>query len=296
MKVSIGIPFYNPGEVFRDAIHSVLSQSFKDFELILLDDGSSDNSLSIAESFEDERIRVISDGKNLGLPARLNQLITLSQGEFIARMDADDLINKDKILAQIQLMELHPEIDLVSTGICSITNNNDVIGYRTPSMTIAKDLKTVDVIFGKSEITHATILVRKSWYLRNKYNEKARLMEDYQLWVDAAIKDDLKVAYIPSPLYFYREESSVTLKKAIKAYVNVLKIVMQRYFKYLSFSEKLKIVTLTFAKISFVSIANIAQCSDKLLALRNKSTDQKPELLKELQEEVNSLLFENVRN
>lgn len=289
MKVSIGIPFYNPGECFRECISSVLAQSFDDFELILIDDGSSDNALSIAQSFDDKRIRVISDGKNLGLPARLNQLIQYSQGEFIARMDADDLISKTRIAQQVHYLEINKAVDLVSTGLCSITNNNTVIGYRNPQHKSIGNISIAQAIFGKADIAHATIMARKAWYERNKYNEQAKLMEDYQLWIDAALNDDLKVGHISQPLYFYREESSVSSKKAINAYKNQLSIVSSRYFSELSLFNRLKFSSQCLAKICLVFILNCFSGSNKLLALRNKSTQQDHLRLDELQQELNQL-------
>lgn len=289
MKVSIGIPFYNPGIYFKDAITSILNQTFTDFELILLDDGSSDGSLEIAHSFDDKRIIVISDGKNNGLPSRLNQLITLSQGEYIARMDADDLSSSVRIAEQVALLEQTADVDIIATGICSITDHNEVIGYRLPTSDKIMTPSITDAIFGRSQIAHATILARKSWYLRNNYNEKAKLMEDYQLWIEATIRNDLNVAFIKKPLYFYREESSVNYKKAVKAHFNGYKIVLNRYFNYLSLNNKIKITLLTIIKITVVSLANILKLSDKLLYMRNKGTEQNIVLIESLKKEVGQL-------
>ncbi|MEW6983699.1 glycosyltransferase family 2 protein [Colwelliaceae bacterium 6471] len=289
MKVSVGIPFYNPGDYLRDAICSVLAQSFTDFELILLDDGSTDHSLAIAQSFADPRIKVISDGKNLGLPARLNQLITLAQGEYLARMDADDLISINKLQQQVEFLDKQPNIDIVSTGICTITNDNQVIGYRQTRHQTHCDFNPAEVIMGEADIAHATIMARKSWYLNNRYNEDAKLMEDYQLWIDAAIKHDLKVGYLPSPMYFYREESSVTTAKAINAYINQFTLVFNRYFDLLSFTDKCKFISLTLAKIVIVYSLNLLKSSSKLLALRNKNTSQNKSRIQALQQELDNL-------
>jgi glycosyltransferase involved in cell wall biosynthesis len=289
MKVSIGIPFYNPGVYFKEAIASVLNQTFTDFELILLDDGSSDGSLEVAHSFDDKRIKVISDGTNNGLPYRLNQLITLSQGEYIARMDADDLSSSFRIAQQVTLLEQTPDVDIIATGICSITDNNNVTGYRLPASNKKMTPSVTDAIFGRSEIAHATILARKSWYLRNRYNEKAKLMEDYQLWIDATIQNDLNVAYIKSPLYFYREESSVNYRKAVKAYFNGYKVVLNRYFSYLNLRDKIKITLLMIIKITVVSTANLFNLSDKLLDMRNKNTLQDKVLIDKLKKELDQL-------
>ena len=293
MKVSIGIPFYNPGDFFKASITSILKQTFTDIELILLNDGSSDNSLDIANSFQDSRIKVISDGENKGLPYRLNQLIDLSQGDFIARMDADDVVSLERIEKQVTMLNTMADVDVVATGLCSITNNSEVIGYRLPIKTKRLELSVVNAIFGKADIGHATIMVRKSWYLRNRYNESAKLMEDYQLWVEAAINKDLKVAFIKEPLYFYREESSVTPKKAIKAYFNFYKLIVSQYFSYLSLANKVKITVLTFIKICITGLASLLGASGKLLSLRNKNTEQDAQLLKQLQAEVDQISRNN---
>ena len=293
MKVSIGIPFFNPGDYFKASIESVLNQTYSDFELILLDDGSTDDSLSVAHSFKDSRIKVISDGENKGLPYRLNQLIDVSKGEYMARMDADDLISSTRIAKQVHYLDSQHKIDLVTTGLCSITNANVVIGYRNPRKKSADNISLEDTIFGKADIAHATIMARNSWYQRNRYNENAKLMEDYQLWIDAALKNDLNVGYISAPLYFYREESSVSSQKAIIAYKNQFSIVSSQYFSYLSLFKKIKFSLLCFIKIGIVFSLNIFKNSNRLLALRNKNTNQDQSEIIELQHELDQLRQNN---
>ncbi|MFD2165468.1 glycosyltransferase family 2 protein [Thalassotalea euphylliae] len=289
MKVSIGIPFYNPGHVFKSTIESVLAQTFTDFELILLNDGSKDESVEIANSFEDSRVRVVNDGTNKGLPARLNELIALSNGEYIARMDADDLISPERLAKQVAYLDEHADIDLVSTGLCSITNDCKVIGYRTPAERTNPEITVKQAIFGQSDIAHATIMARKAWFERNRYNEKAKLMEDYQLWIDAAVKNDLNAGFISTPLYFYREESSVSPQKAINAYRNQIAIVKQQYSRYLSTKDNLHFTLLMRAKMAFVYVLNLVNLSNYLLAVRNKSTEQETEKLSELQQQLDSI-------
>ncbi|MEI8597180.1 glycosyltransferase family A protein [Vibrio sp. M60_M31a] len=157
MKLTIGIPFYNPGEYFFDSIKSILLQSFNDFELILIDDGSSDDSLTVAKSFSDPRIVVVSDNLNLGLPARLNQIVNLSRGEYIARMDADDLVSLERLVKQVQFLDENPDIDIVSTGICSISNNCEFMSVRIPKFTKRLDLNLDDGIKGATGL-HTQLL------------------------------------------------------------------------------------------------------------------------------------------
>ena len=116
--VTIGLPFYNAEKYLALAIESVLQQTYTDWELLLLDDGSTDNSLSIAQSYaqKDSRIKVISDGKNKNLATRLNELPSLAQGLYLARMDADDMMHPARIERQLAVLETHPEIDVLGTN------------------------------------------------------------------------------------------------------------------------------------------------------------------------------------
>ena len=116
--VTIGLPFYNAEKYLALAIESVLQQTYTNWELLLLDDGSTDNSLSIAQSYaqKDSRIKVISDGKNKNLATRLNELPSLAQGLYLARMDADDIMHSARIERQLSVLKAHPEIDVLGTN------------------------------------------------------------------------------------------------------------------------------------------------------------------------------------
>ena len=116
--VTIGLPFYNAEKYLALAIESVLQQTYTNWELLLLDDGSTDNSLSIAQSYaqKDSRIKVISDGKNKNLATRLNELPSLAQGLYLARMDADDIMLPARIERQLAVLKAHPEIDVLGTN------------------------------------------------------------------------------------------------------------------------------------------------------------------------------------
>jgi len=105
--ISIGISIYNAEKYLVDAINSVLEQTYENWELVLVDDGSTDNSLKIAQEFaiKDNRIRVISDGLNKKLPARLNQIINEAKYDYIARMDADDVMHPQRLEKQLQFLE-----------------------------------------------------------------------------------------------------------------------------------------------------------------------------------------------
>lgn len=211
--VSIGIPFYNAERFLLDAIRSVFAQTHEDWELILMDDGSSDRSLEIARSINDSRVRVFSDGNNKKLAARLNEIHGLVRHDFIARMDADDLMATDRIEKQLRCLLAQPDIDLVTTAVCSMTDESVPYGVRVP----AKDhvLTPYGVLSGQHGIVHAAVLGRKDWFLRNPYDPSDHWAEDYKLWVRASLKRDLSVGFIREPLYFYREEGSANARKML---------------------------------------------------------------------------------
>jgi len=216
--VTIGIPFYNAEQFLPDAIRSVFAQTHEDWELILVNDGSTDRSLEIAMSVDDPRVRVISDGQNRRLPYRLNQIAAEARYDYVARMDADDLMSRDRIERQISILMTRPDLDLISTGVCSISNDGFVAGVRCAEQN--RRLSLVDVLSGRSGIVHASVLARRSWFLRNPYDTNQILTEDYELWVRAYMGGDLSHAILAEPLYFYREDGNVTASKILRAYAS----------------------------------------------------------------------------
>lgn len=219
--ISIGIPFYNAEKYLGFAIQSVIAQSYKNWELILIDDGSSDSSLKIAQEFaqRDGRIRVIYDGQNKKLPSRLNQLIQESKGDFIARMDADDIMHPERLKIELSFLIENQDYDLVSGGIVSIDHKNNVTGVRTVNklVTIDKDSKSYPIV-------HPTVMARRDWYLRNLYSLDYPRAEDYELWCRTSSADDLKIAILPNILLFYREFGNIDPNKLINSYNDGYKI------------------------------------------------------------------------
>jgi glycosyltransferase involved in cell wall biosynthesis len=213
--VTIGIPFHNAEPFLLDAIRSVFAQTHEDWELILMDDGSSDRSLEIARSISDPRVRVFSDGENRRLAARLNEIHSLAKYDFVARMDADDMMASDRIEKQVTFLHERSSCDLVTTGVCSITDGSVPYGIRLPPDDHV--LTPYVVLSGAHGITHAAIMGRKEWFHRNPYDPSDDRAQDYKLWIRARRKDDLSVGFIREPLYYYREEGSMTPQKMLIA-------------------------------------------------------------------------------
>lgn len=217
MAITIGLPFYNAEDYLELAIKSVFAQTYQDWELILMDDGSTDRSLEIAKSINDPRVSVYSDGKNKKLAARLNEIVGLTNNEYIARMDADDLMATHRIETQINILEKNPDIDLTSTGTVSIANNLKYLGSR--GFNLGK-ITFNDLLYKRASPLHASIVSRTNWFRRNTYDETLKIAQDYDLWMRASKNNDFKLRIITDRLYYYREENNATSKKVLAAYKN----------------------------------------------------------------------------
>ena len=159
MRVTIGIPFYNAEQTLAEAIRSVFAQTYTDLELLLLDDGSSDGSLAIAHAIRDPRVTVLSDGRNLGLARRLNQIAQLANGEYNARFDADDLMHSTRIARQVAFLDANPEYDIVDTGMFTIDKDNTVHGKR-----FCLPLTTDPVAWlERGVMNHSAVIGRTAW-------------------------------------------------------------------------------------------------------------------------------------
>lgn len=282
--VSIGIPFFNAEETLLDAVRSVFSQTHTDWELILLDDGSTDKSLELAKSIRDPRVRVYSDGENRRLAARLNQMANLVTHEHVARMDADDLISPDRIRHQLEFLHARPELDLVSTGVCSLTNANEPLGIRLPPE--HDRITPRSLLLSNSGIVHASLLGRRSWFLRNRYSEKIRTGQDANLWIRAYSRNDLNVGFINKPLYYYREDGNVVASKLNTAYREGLRNIVRDASPNFSIADRCYAFSITLAKLMVTQSLSFFDALDLLRKRRNGtplSQDEKSFFVSEIE-------------
>ncbi|WP_139856291.1 glycosyltransferase family 2 protein [Aequorivita sinensis] len=245
--ITIAIPFYNAEHYLLDAIRSVFAQTYEDWELILIDDGSTDASLEIAKSINDPRVWVLSDGNNKRLAARLNEVTKLAKYDFIARMDADDLMLPNRIAEQLKYFKMYPEADIVTSGVFSVLNDLSLKGIRGQEFQYPS---FEDIVSRKKGVTHAALIARKSWYERNLYNENLKIAQDLELWIRASAKNDFKVISIEDPLYIYREEDNVTGDKLLRAYHNERHMIS----KYCTKGLKIKLLLKSNMKTLFVKL------------------------------------------
>ncbi|MDR1964156.1 MAG: glycosyltransferase family 2 protein [Planctomycetaceae bacterium] len=215
MSISIGIPIYNTAKFLPDAIRSVFAQTYQDWELILVDDGSTDRSLEIALSIDDPRVRVIAGKQNRRLAYRLNQLIRESKFDMIARMDADDIMFPNRLETEIQYFT-DQKINIVCSAACTINDENKIKAIRNTKG--SPNISPFGVALHQHLLLHPTMMVRRQWYLENQYDPEYHVAEDLELFLRSTVNGNLNtsmVQLIHQPLLFYREGKSQNLAKTL---------------------------------------------------------------------------------
>lgn len=210
-KISVLLPAYNAEKYLSHAIESILGQTYKDFELLIIDDCSTDRTTAIISSYSDPRLKVIRNAINLGLTKSLNLGLHHAQGDFIARLDADDVSLPQRLAQQIYFLEQHPEIVLVGSLSKLINSAGETFDYRKSPTD--PDIVKFSLLFG-NPITHSSILFRKKPILEmGGYNERFRYAQDFELYSSLATKYPLAV--LPEILIKYRShDQSITLNQS----------------------------------------------------------------------------------
>ncbi len=261
--VSIGIPVFNAGKYLGFAIDSVLAQTFGKFELIITSDGSFDESVEIAQRYSDQRIKLIIDDTNRGIPYRLNQQVKLARGRYFARMDADDIMFPDRIEKQVKYLTDNPDKDVVGTEAVVIDEKNMVIGYRhsNPDFTSHTILKEILFI-------HPTVCGKKEWFVSHPYTDGLSGVEDYYLW-NTTLKES-RFHIMTLPLMFYRDPPSAS----VETYLNRQKV-LRKVFKmlytgnYIKNSQFLSLITTCGLKSLIYFILHKVNLSGILITGRN---------------------------
>ncbi|WP_395059699.1 glycosyltransferase family 2 protein [Flavobacterium sp.] len=263
--VTVGIPFYNTEAYIENCVQSILNQSYKNLEIILLDDGSKDNSLEIVKKFNDPRIKIISDGENKGLIFRLNQLIDIAKGEYFARMDADDVMFPQRIQKQLEILEKQSNVNVVHSDAVSIDDKNKILGYRNSA-----SINTPQDILDRKVPIHPTVFAKTSWFKKYHYSKQYHWIEDFELW-NRSSKETI-FYNIKEPLLFYREISQNNSKKFLASLPS--KRLFMKDYK-LPFSYSLNFIYINYLKFMFYKILEILNLENIAIKHRFKVMETK---------------------
>lgn len=214
--ISIILPAYNSMQYIGQTIDSLLTQTFTNFELIIINDGSTDDTQAIISSYNDPRIRHINNKANSGLIFTLNKGIELANGKYIARMDADDIALSPRLELQYNWLEKHPKTSVVGSLISFIDLENQLTG----SWKLDKQNINYKAIFNtmprENCLAHPTVMFRADVIKKYKYAWYQQHIEDYDLWL-RMLSDGIIIEKVPELLLQYRVHSQSVTKTKLQS-------------------------------------------------------------------------------
>lgn len=209
--VSIVMPFYNAERTIGASIRSILLQSYTNWELLLCDDGSRDSSRELAQAFKDPRMVVWGDRRRLELGARLNESIERARGDYIARMDADDVAYPQRLEKQLRFLESRPEVDLTGGWAVLFADAGAPVGKRADPHAHGDIARWPLYSF---KLIHPTFMGKISWFRRYLYRADAIRCEDHDLLFRACAAS--RFANLPEIVLGYRQDS-INLRKCLRS-------------------------------------------------------------------------------
>jgi len=219
-KVTILMSVYNGERYLREAIDSILNQTFRDFEFLIINDGSTDRTKEILDSYKDPRIRVINNEKNIGLTKSLNKGLRLAKGEYIARMDADDISLPERLSTQAIFLDAHPDIGALGSAVQIINGcgiQSSVLRFPADHGFLRWCLCFYD------PIPHPSAMMRKKAMEQvGGYASDMMYAQDYDLWRRLSVVT--RLATLPDVLLYLRKhEESLTERHLMQQRKNSIK-------------------------------------------------------------------------
>lgn len=200
--VSVIISCYNSSQTLRESIKSILNQSYENYEVLIMDDGSTDETNELLNMIKTEKVRLFRNKKNIGLTKSLNILISHSRGKYIARHDSDDFSLHLRLQEQVNVLENSKYNVCTSRAIRKNTNS------KIPGLSFYFSYKALSKI--KNPFIHGSLMISKTLLLdQGGYDEKFRYAQDYKLFTDL-IKNDKPIFQIKKPLYILNMDNNIS--------------------------------------------------------------------------------------
>lgn len=224
--VTVAMPIYNAGELLRLAVLSIVRQTYQNWELLIIDDGSTDAALDGIADIQDNRIRMYRDGCNKGLAARLNECIGLARGRYFARMDQDDVSFPERFAKQVARLQTEPALDVLAVVGCEINAANEIVGMGPVCITheqiCARPWLGIYMM-------HPTWMGKIEWFREHLYASPAPfLCEDQELLLRTCQRSRFET--INEVLFAYRIREKIDLVKLWKTRFSVLKVQCKHFF------------------------------------------------------------------
>jgi glycosyltransferase involved in cell wall biosynthesis len=218
--ITVGLPIYNGAPYLRSAVLSIVAQTYLNWELLLIDDGSTDSSIDSVSDIRDSRITLLRDGRNKGAAARLNEAVDLARGQFFARMDQDDISYPTRFASQITRFRCDPQLDLLAVRAIKISNTNDFLGFF-PSPASHADICSSP--WRGFYMPHPTWMGRIQWFRKYRYRIPESYFSDDQELLLRSYRDS-HFACLSETLFAYRIHDKIRWRKRFKTRWTVLKL------------------------------------------------------------------------
>lgn len=237
LKVTVQIPVYNGEKYLKECLESILNQSFTQFECLIIDDGSTDGSAAIIQSFSDPRVRFVRNERNMGISHTRNRGFDLARGTYIALMDCDDVCPPERLARQVAFMDAHPEVGICGSWVQEMYPDGAMIEEQLRKYP-ADDASIRQMLMLDCPLWNPSLMLRKSMIQQHRlyYNPDFKLGEDFDLVVRAAAVTQL--ANIPEALLYYRRhENQISTLRTFEAYRNAnlhrMNLIAKEIAKYL---------------------------------------------------------------
>ena len=261
-KITVLMPVYNAHKYLKEAMDSILNQTFKDFIFLIINDGSTDDSREIINSYQDDRVKLIDNDKNMGIVYTLNKGLELAKTEFIARMDSDDISLPKRLYKQIIFMKKNSKV-----GVCG--GAIKFFGATTKTKIFSKKNESIKAgLLFTSQLAHPSVMMRTEMLKKHNlfYDSKYEYVEDYKLWTDCV--DYFDLANLGNILILYRthhESISSIKRKNQKAKVsNIVTKLCEKNLGFKPSQEELRVHNLIQEEIPNDLDANLMKLGDWL--------------------------------
>jgi len=241
--VTVAMPVYNAGKYLRLAVLSIVRQTFMNWELLIIDDGSTDSALQGIADIKDARIRIFRDGGNRGLAARLNEAVDMARGQYFGRMDQDDVSYPERFARQIAVLQNNPELDLVATRAITINEKNQATGLFPFAISHEEICARPWQGF---YLPHPTWMGRIEWFHKHRYTVPGPYFcEDQELLLRSYRNS--RLGTLDEILFAYRIRSNVNWQKLAKTRRTFF-VVQLRHFASLNLWYFMLLATAAFVK------------------------------------------------
>lgn len=280
--VSVLMSTYNDELYLKESIESILRQTFTNFEFLIINDGSSDNTESIILSYTDPRIKYVKNECNIGLTGSLNKGIALCQGMYIARMDADDISLPERLEKQYNFMRLNPSVAVCGTMAYYTDSKGNLTGQKWTRATSSAELKVYNT-FSTLQFLHATALFRSDILKKYKYNTTYKVAEDNYLFAQI-VMDDCQTANLNKFLYCYRihgdnkTSDNLTFSGKDAAMYDVYNVNIYELTKILGYKPDIRLVDIYHAAFSLCQFDQFLLDEFKMLLELIKDSNQKSKM------------------